>query len=110
MKEKHGVLHPFTALLLIGLITSLRSVPAKAEDFLDMSIEELLNTTVYTASKFPQKSSDAPAAVSIITAQDIETYGYQTLADILDSVRGLHGVYDRNYEYLGVRGLGRTGN
>ncbi len=97
-------------LVSIWVLGLLQSSFAHGEDFLDMSMEELLNTTVYTASRFPQKSSDAPAAVSIITREDINTFGYQTLAEILASVRGLHGTYDRNYEYLGVRGLGRTGN
>lgn len=83
---------------------------AANQHHLEMSLQELLDTTVYTASKFPQKSTGAPAAVSIITRQDISTYGYKTLADILASVRGLHGAYDRNYQYLGIRGLGRTAN
>ncbi|MGZ8227845.1 MAG: TonB-dependent receptor plug domain-containing protein [Methylococcaceae bacterium] len=69
-----------------------------------------MQVKVYSASKFPQKKIDAPAAVSIITAQDIKDYGYRTLADILRSIRGLNLSYDRSYTSLGVRGFGRPGD
>lgn len=65
---------------------------------------------VYGASKYEQKVSDAPSSVSIVTAADIQKYGYRTLADLLRSVRGLYVTNDRNYSYLGVRGFGRPGD
>ena len=76
---------------------------------MDLSLEELMNIPVYSASKFPQKKSDAPAAVTVITAQDIKDFGYRTLGDILKSVRGLYVDYDRSYTYLGVNGFRRPG-
>src|SRR5882757_7507171 len=36
--------------------------------------------SVFGASKYEQKPSEAPASVSIITADEIEKYGYRTLA------------------------------
>lgn len=84
--------------------------PDAKVDLTGLSIEELLTVEVSTASKFPQKTLDAPASVTIVTAADIKTYGYRTLADLLKSVRGMNVAYDRNYSYLGVRGSGRTGD
>ena len=65
--------------------------------------------SVYGASGFKQKVTEAPASVTIITSEDIQRYGYRTLADILRNVPGFYVNYDRNYSYLGVRGFGLSG-
>jgi iron complex outermembrane receptor protein len=107
------------AFLLVAVAAGLvLSQPAAAEsagneqkiDLMQMSIEELLSVEVYSASKFSQKITEAPSAVTIITAADIKSYGYRTLADILSSVRGIYTTYDRNYRYVGVRGFNRPGD
>jgi iron complex outermembrane receptor protein len=77
------------------------------EDITRLPIEALLDIEVTTASKFPQKTLEAPAATTIVTRADIKDYGYRTLADVLRSARGFYTSYDRNYEYVGVRGFGR---
>ncbi len=84
--------------------------PAAQTDLTQLPIEELMSIKVSTASKFLQKTMEAPSSVTIITAEDIKTYGYRTLADIVKSVRGMSVSYDRNYDYLGIRGIGRTGD
>ncbi len=63
--------------------------------------------SVYGASKYEQKVTEAPSSVSIVTASEIKKYGYRTLADILRSVRSFYVTYDRNYSFVGVRGFGR---
>ena len=84
--------------------------PIVLADLTTFSIEQLMEMEVSSASKFPQKVSEAPAAVTIITAADIKSQGYRTLADILRSIRGLYVTYDRNYSYIGARGFGRPGD
>lgn len=71
----------------------------------DISIEELLNTTISTASKYEQKVSEAPASVSIITRDEIQLNGYRTLTEILQNETGMYISDDRNYSFIGTRGF-----
>jgi iron complex outermembrane receptor protein len=82
-------------------------------DLTQLSIEDLMAVKiekVYGASKFLQNVTEAPASVTIVTSDEIKRYGYRTLADILKSVRGFYVSNDRNYSYLGTRGLARPGD
>ncbi|HEY5800577.1 MAG TPA: TonB-dependent receptor, partial [Burkholderiaceae bacterium] len=79
-------------------------------DLTDTPLEELLGMEVFSASKFPQKSREAPSTVAVLTAADIRHFGWRTLADALRSVRGLYTSYDRLYTYLGARGFQRPGD
>jgi outer membrane receptor for ferrienterochelin and colicins len=74
------------------------------------SLEDLLAVEVNTvegAARHTQRTTEAPASVTVVTATDIETFGWRTLADVLRNVRGFHMTYDRNYSYVGVRAFGR---
>lgn len=87
--------------------------PLTAADYADLSLEQLMEVRierVFGASKFEQKVTRAPAAVTIVTADEIGKFGHRTLADVLRSVRGLYVADDRNYSYLGLRGFLRPGD
>ncbi|HXI69411.1 MAG TPA: TonB-dependent receptor [Verrucomicrobiae bacterium] len=78
-------------------------------DLTALSLESLMQIEVpkvYGASKIDQKASQAPASVTVVTSDEIKKYGYQTLGDVLQSVQGFNVSSDRNYQYLGVRGIG----
>ena len=78
-----------------------------------MTLEDLMKVdidSVFGASGYKQKVTEAPASITIVTADEIRRYGYQTLADILRNVPGFYVTYDRNYSYLGERGFGRPGD
>jgi iron complex outermembrane receptor protein len=82
-------------------------------NLLDMSLEDLMKVevdSVYGASGYKQDVSDAPASITVITADEIERYGYRTLADILRTVPGFYVTSDRVFSYVGVRGFGPPGD
>lgn len=82
--------------------------PVQTEDLTQLSLKQLMQLevpTVVAASKFEQKSTEAPSSVTVITADEIKRYGWRTLGDILASVQGFYVTYDRNYDFLGARGV-----
>ena len=94
---------PFAlALMFAGSFTQ----AASSEDLADLSLEQLMQREVVWASKIAQQISDSPSAVAIVTAADIRAYGYRTIADVINSMRGLYTTYDRRYQYMGGRGFG----
>jgi len=90
-----------------------QNAPAAAGKLTELSLEQLSSVevdTVYGASKHTQATTEAPAAVSVVNRQDIQQFGYQTLGDLLRSVRGFYVGYDRSYNSIGVRGINRPGD
>jgi iron complex outermembrane receptor protein len=66
--------------------------------------------SVYGVSRFEQRITEAPSFVTLVTADEISKHGYRTLAEVLRSVTGFFVTYDRNYNYLGIRGFNRPGD
>ena len=82
------------------IFVAFSAFPAETEtnktsaDLSTLSLEALMDIevpTVFGASKFAQKETEAPASVTVITADEIKRYGYRTLADILKSVQSFYG-------------------
>lgn len=82
---------------------------SQLEDFgvTNISLDSLLNVKISSASKYWQTTFEAPSSVSIISGEEIEKFGYQTIGEALASLGGFYQSYDRNYAYLGVRGFSR---
>ncbi|NVN90708.1 MAG: TonB-dependent receptor [Desulfuromonadales bacterium] len=102
-------------ILLLGalLLYPVQGYADQPAELTDLSLEELLQVKIRTvtgSSRYEQESSEAPARVSIIDADTIRRFGYRTLADALQGETGINMTYDRNYDYVGYRGLSRPGD
>ena len=65
---------------------------------------------VEAANKRLTPVEDAPASITVVTAEQIRALGYLTLADALRGVRGVISSNDRTYEALGFNGLSPPGD
>jgi len=73
----------------------------------NLSLKELMNIKISTASKFDESIKDIPASIVIITRKDIQKYGYKSLADILSNIPGFYMIND--YYWLGSENFGIRG-
>ena len=75
------------------MLTVLPTLAAQAQiaqpDLTALKIEDLMNVDVTSASKKEQKLSEVPAAIFVITQEDIQRSGATNLPDLLRMVPGL---------------------
>ena len=95
---------------LVACTTSSAADSGTVQTNVDLTTVDLdklmtMDVQVSSASKFMQKETEAPASVTVVTSEDIKRYGYRTRGDLLESVSGFNVSYDRNYQYLGERGI-----
>ena len=78
------------SLSLFQAISAQASTGERLEHFISLSLEELVNleTTIATNSK--RTITNAPAVVTLITADDIKMTGATNLVEVLEGVPGIH--------------------
>lgn len=83
-----------------------KSVFARGDDISVLSLDELLDLEVVSVAKVPEKITKTPAAIFIITQEDIRRSGVNTIPDALRMVPGIH-VYqiDANKWAVSARGF-----
>lgn len=74
------------------------------------TLEELMEIPVVGASKYAQRQREVAAAVHVITRDEIEAFGWTTVAQALASLPGMQSTYDRQFIRLGARGFGPPGD
>jgi len=82
----------------------------EVRDLTGLSLEELLQYRLLTASRHLDDPRKAPAVVTTIGSDEIARYGWRTLADLLRSVPGLYTASSLTETYLGVRGFLQPGD
>ena len=76
------------------------------QDLENLSLEDLFNVVVVTASAGVKESSTmAPANVQSISADEIALHGWRSLSEVLSNVLGLYVIGDLVQPSVGVRGV-----
>lgn len=92
-----------TALLLVLcaeptlLLYGQQADTVNTADYFSLSLEDLMNITITTASKSAESLKDAAAVVSVISAKDIERYGAKSLSEVLDRATNIY--FTSGYTY-----------
>lgn len=81
---------PFLMLVIMLLSFPLAAKAQEEDDYFDLSPEQLLDLTVYSASKKESSLFDTAAAIYIVTQEDIERSGVTSLPEALRMVPGVH--------------------
>ena len=90
--------------------TTSTSLSSEEEAFSEESADELSLfediPIVVTASKKPERITEAPSMISVITQEDIERMGARTIMDVLRTIPGIEIVQDpMGTSQIAVRGL-----
>jgi len=98
-------------LLLAGLVNrslaNPRAEPASTEPLKQLSLAELGTVEVTTASKEPEEVWKTPAAVFVITQEDIRQSGATSIPEVLRLVPGVEvAQVDSDHWSVGIRGFG----
>ena len=71
----------------------------------ELSLEDLMNIEIVSATRQNQNITDAPSIVSVITSKQIKERGYLSVSEALNSVAGFDVITDHFQPNLGIRGI-----
>ncbi len=92
---------------ILILLTSVNLLFAQHTDQHDLdtlSLEELMDIKIYSATKSYQRVEEIPANITVLTRKDIEKYNYTTLDELLKNIPGLFIIDDTEHFQIGSRG------
>jgi outer membrane receptor for ferrienterochelin and colicins len=74
-------------------------------DLSELDLEALLENVVVTATKSAVKEDQAPAITTVISRDEIQRWGYQSVDDVLRHVTGVYVIDDHIIPNVGIRGI-----
>jgi iron complex outermembrane receptor protein len=86
--------------------TAQAETPEQLDELHELTIEQLANLEVTSVSRRPESISEAPAAIEVITSEDIRRSGAQSLPEVLRLARNLEVArVDSQYYAISARGF-----
>jgi len=96
----------FVAVCFCFPLAATAADPMKPADNSDISLEDLVNIKVTSVSKKETKLEDSPAAITVITQEDIHRLGITTIPDALRLVPGMDVAQINSHEWaVSARGF-----
>lgn len=88
----------------------LRDTNPDPGNFSSLSVEQLSQVNVTTAALHRQLMKGAPSDITVVTADEIQRYGWRTLGEIINHVRGFYVTWDHTYQEAGTAGYSIPGD
>ena len=88
-----------------GWAAAVEEAASNESELENVDLLQLLNVEVSTATKTAERLVDAPAIITVITAEEIAHWGYQSVGEALEHVLGFYIVDDHILPNAGVRGV-----
>ncbi len=87
-------------LILASIVIACSVSAQELDDLLEISLSDLVEMDVTLASGIPESILDAPAAIVVISAEEIRQRGYTNLAEIVEDLPGFDTVHANGIPYL----------
>lgn len=102
----HGTRNVLACILVLATAASVGWTQSRPQDLSAISLEQLINTEVTTVSRIPEKRFRVPAAVYVITQEDIRRSGATTFPELFRMVPGMSVArIDNNKWAINARGF-----
>ncbi|MDW8245787.1 MAG: TonB-dependent receptor [Sandaracinaceae bacterium] len=88
-----------------GFRTHVEEVDVPPNGQVEVSARLRIEQEVAAASREVQSIEEVPTSVSLISAEEIRAFGYQTIHDAVLGLRGIYASNDLMYPSLGLRGF-----
>jgi outer membrane receptor for ferrienterochelin and colicins len=94
-------------LIIIVLATAINAIGQVSDDDLfNLSLEELMQIEVTSATKSSVSIQKAPSSIKVFTQEDFNKYSFTTLQDILNTIPGIQvQEYRAGHQNVWVRGV-----
>jgi outer membrane receptor protein involved in Fe transport len=100
----------FMAISMSSMSLLAQKQDTSAVSLIELSLEELMNIRITSASKFEQTVKESPSSTSVITRNQIKNYGWVSTNDVLSKLPGFALSQDYERQTISSRGVFESWN